>query len=271
MDYGLDIKLTFVISVVLLSIPLASAFDITIGITEEIDTSIFDINVIAGPPQKYSLIWQNTGSTSCQSRTRMEIYNTQNQRVFTSWSGLKRLSPSQEAESRFYSNLPPGQYTLSIRIYHCNEVFEQEPINMSVSMEQAYTGTIDFISYSVREGFLDVSVRSDQDLDSVAIVPEGFPVGWIFSQGFIERLPAWETRTVTIPFEPSVWVDRKIALSAFSENGEYYGQKDVVIRKPETTQDNTYIYLLVIVFVIAIIAVISFLYHTKIKLLWKRQ
>jgi hypothetical protein len=265
----MDIKIILAISVFLLSIPTVSSLDITIGIVEDVSTNLFDIDVVSGPPQKYSLLWHNTGSTDCQSRVRAEIYNAQNRRVFTTWSLLERLFPSQEAEFLFYSNLPPGQYTLETRIYHCNELFEQEPVNLSVSKEKTPTGTIDIISYSVRDGFLDVSVRSESDIENLAIVPEGFPVGWIFSQGFIESLTALETRVVTIPFEQSVWVDRKITLSAFSENGEYFGQRDVVIRKPEPGQDNTLLYLLIII--IAAVVIISFLYHTGKKILWKRQ
>ena len=102
----------------------------------------------------------------------------------------------------------------------------------------------------------------------MAVVPGGFPVGWVFEQGFVESLPAGETRTVTIPFEPSLWLDRKVTLSAFTEDGENYVEREVVIRKPETGRDNT---LDLLVFLIAAIAIISFLYYTRIRLLWRRQ
>jgi hypothetical protein len=265
---GLDLKTIPVILALLSLIPAASALDIGIGINEEIKGNLFDMKITAGPPQKHILLWANTGSVDCQSRARVEIYNTQDQRVFTAWSHLERLSPSQEAEFRLYSNLPPGQYTLRIRVYHCNEVFDQNPVNLTITREPEHAGSIDFVSYSVREGFLDVSVRSSHDLENVAIVPEGFPAGWVFSQGFIESLRAGEAMTATIPLEPSVWIDRKVTLSAFSENGEYHSQKEIVIRKQEPTQDNTSLYLLI---VIAAVVIISFLYHTRKKLLWKRQ
>mgnify|MGYP006312183179 FL=1 len=80
---------------------------------------------------------------------------------------------------------------------------------------------------------IKVTLSSDEDLKDVVIVPEKYPVGWVFA-GKKTNLKAGEEKIEIVEYEPSVWRNERVRLRAVTLDGTSWGEESLVLKDKKT-------------------------------------
>ena len=272
----MDMKpLLLIIMCTLLFAQNVSGIEISIAIKQNVTGTFRTFDVLPHTPQTFHVMWSNTGTSACISISRITIFSNTT-RALTLWSRPVQLMPSQDADWHLYSNLPAGNYTAYLRVYHCNEVFNHMPLEFSVPVAQPPENRLEIVRYSVNSTAIKLVVKNTAPSESTntAIIPKNIPPGWIVSQPPTKTIPPGETTTFVLPADIKVHVHRNITIDAVSQDGRFSGTGNIEISPPFTTiktEDHELFYALALLCAFTAALFIIFLYHKKIKFSWKKQ
>jgi hypothetical protein len=178
---------------------------------------------------KFQFEFYNTGSIPYKTRIRIDINDSKNN--FVGWSDEKSLMPGDRKNfDIFWYTNSSGNFFVRTRAYYANEIFEQKSIlekNTSFFPENIFEIT-DFRTY---DNFIIFDLKSQKDAKNVVVIPDNFPVGWIFEQKKIDFLGKYSSKTVILPYNPTLWSSQNLTLEIASDNGKYFMQKNFELSK----------------------------------------
>lgn len=174
---------------------------------------------------KIKVEFYNTGSLGYRSRIRLDILNNTDL-LFTGWSQEKPLKPSDRAVFNVYwypYNLR-GKFTGKIRVYYANEI-KTDDIDVEVKDVSIPIQAIEITDFKTFDDEIEISLKSNETLKNVIIIPSGYPLGWIFEQTKIESMNKDHVKKVWLPYKPSLWEPANVKIEIVTEDGEYYTTK----------------------------------------------
>ena len=165
----------------------SSALDMEISVKESIQGYVAWFSLSNDGYQAFSTGWNNIGSVNCLSRPRIDMYTLDangslDRMVYTVWGQEETSFSGSSSEWTLFSGLPEGEYAAVLRMYHCNEIFEQEPyVFTAPGIAEGQDPAITEVQSG--PGRLDVHVSGSTD---AVVVPEDYPSGWIFQSARVE-------------------------------------------------------------------------------------
>jgi hypothetical protein len=210
----------------IIMIPTAAALQIDVEVSGKIGGYIeyFEMEEAVDGVQTFSVQWYNTESANCRTWMEFEIY--ENGKVIdTVWSEGKDMTSgvSRDFEA-YWTPTQIGDYSAKIAVHHCNEIIESELMNFSVTSVPDPESIIEIEAENLPDKKIRVILKSNKEINNVIVVPEKYPLGWIFSAKKIEKLEPGKNEVV-MEYIPSVWSEEKIKLQAMSLDGKYSSEK----------------------------------------------
>ena len=259
----MDIKLVSVIFLFLL-IPITSALDIELEIDEKVDGHLEWFNITSISPQKFSITWNNIGTTSCISRARIDFYNV-SRRAYTSWGEKTIMKPGETVTWDLYSYLDTGQYNYTIIVYHCFDYYEFGPYPLVATNSTPIQDVVEIVNSRADDEGIELFVTSNKEVKDVVVIPESYPSGWVFEPGKIESIKPGEVKSVKLNYESIGWEGKSINFIVATGDGNYADERPIILRKYEPS----YIEYVFILFLATILVI--YLYFRKSRfLIWKR-
>ncbi len=259
---NMDVKTPTLLFLIVL-IPGVFAMEINIELDGTIDGYMPWFNITAKTPQKISITWENTGSVSCISRARIDFTNGSS--VYTAWGPEDVLKPSNKAEWKIYSYLSADEYNFNITVYHCNEIYRYGPFSVTVKNVTPTKNVIRIINSNANKDRVELFLTSTKDVKNVVVIPESYPLGWVFESGKIDSIKNGEIKSVILNYKPVFWEGRAIRFAAVTEDGSYAEEKPIILHEQKSSY-NGLVFILVVV-----AALMIYLYYKKINfLIWKR-
>ncbi len=128
-----------------------------------------------------------------------------------------------------------GNFTGKIRIYYANEIKELEPIKFKILGDIIHKKNVRITDLQTYEDRIEVSLRGNQDLKNIIIIPSGFPTGWIFEQSKIDSINKNEEKKIELKYEPTIWKPTEVTIHVFTEDGRQYTSKSFLMEKEKPT------------------------------------
>jgi hypothetical protein len=202
MDHSLGMKPLLVLALVVLLAPAARAISFQVQVEPVVNGS-GSLQVSGGAAKAFSLEWQNIGSVSCRARPRLDFYALNGSRlewVTTVWGQEEPLMAGASADWKLYALLDEGDYTAFPAVYMCWERFALQPVTLSFP-NMSQEGSLEIMDAVPDEGALRVTVRSPVAIDSVVLLSDAQPAGWLLGSAEADNVTAGEPRTLSIPYE----------------------------------------------------------------------
>jgi len=216
-----------------------------------------------GAIQNFQVVFENVGSVGCNTRLRADIYNSNNDLVYTAWSREFPLEPGGVADMNAYWHpRGVGNYTANLSIYYCNLILNGPVFNVSVPnrttsiMEQNTTGDLLDITYETTMNYVEMRIKPKEDLEGIVIIPKEYPLGWMFSSTRVDSLKKDTEKIVKIDYNPTIWKESGVEFDILSTDGNLYLTKSVEIKeKKELPIEHIIIAVLSIVIIILLIVI----------------
>ena len=226
----------------LFTTPCGALIHVAVSVNSNIDGFISYTEV---PPlveesyQRFTLVWVNTGSISCQLRTRADVYSIRDDErsfIYSAWS--QKIPSEPGVESTLVSYWFPkkqGNYSVDYRIYYCNNIVEGPSFNFTVAGARNYSlsqpDILDVTTYNNKSS-VEFHLKPKRDIDGLLITPVVYPIAWIFESTEVGDIKAGETKKVRLGYDPTIWKKKNISFTLVSADGSLY-----LTKKVELTQD----------------------------------
>lgn len=205
---------------------------IEVDISEDIKSEIIhESPIISYNVVNFSTEFYNTGSVPYDSRARILVYN-ETKLIFSGWSQKEDLMPGDRKtfDIYWYTN-SPGKYESKLRVYFGNEIIENEKKEFQVNEPLIPEDVFTIENFRVYDNHVIFDVLSKKDVENVIIIPSDYVAGWIFEQKSIENVKKDIIKTISINYYPTVWKPTNLKLAVVAENGKYYSEKIVEMKK----------------------------------------
>jgi hypothetical protein len=215
-------------SILALHIPKgARAAEVQVKVAQDLKGNIssFSYNV-SNDLLRFNVEYYNSGSLPYAARMRIDILSGQSGQevLFTGWSGDMKLMPGDKQAAVIYGYTSAnGRLVARVRAYFANEVIERS-FEVSKPAGGGKDSAIDkgavlsdMHAYDDRIVF-DATAKSS-DLDGVVIMATDFPPGWSFEQKTVSSIRRGSTVTISMPYAPSLFVERNVSILAISDGG----------------------------------------------------
>jgi hypothetical protein len=212
----MDMRILAVTAFLLILGSGVTGMELEVSIAENLGGHAAWFNLSNGPAQTFGVRWENTGSVNCLSRPRIDIYTMDNDSlgnvIYTAWGSEESIMAGGSRAWQLYSSLSEGDYAAVLRMYYCNEMFEEEPYRFSApGREPAEDLSIENIV--VHPDYIDVAVRGTGNM---VVIPQDYPRGWIFQGGLVD-----ENMIARLGFVPVGPEGTSATLMAVSSEGKY--------------------------------------------------
>lgn len=216
-----------------LSIVTAQVIHVDIVETLNVTISAISYPKITNGAFKITTEIFNTGSVGYRARVRLDVFDQHNL-LYRGWSSETSLSPGARTSSNIYWYEPnrTGNFKGRLRIYYANEINETE-INFEVRDLPTTQDIFEISDFRTYDDYIKFSLKSPQTVKNIIAFVSDYPIGWIFEQTKIEKLEQNDKISVSIPYQPSLWVPSEITLSIVTEDGKYYSSKSFNLAKEE--------------------------------------
>ncbi|MFB6075519.1 MAG: hypothetical protein ABEK17_00075 [Candidatus Aenigmatarchaeota archaeon] len=235
------LSLLFIFSTIPLSfsVPVSVNVRSAVGGTVEYSDMIDSLN---STPQRFDVHWYNSKSVSCKSRLEFAIFNETNYTGYVDsvWSSEKILKPgiSEHFKSYWIPNYP-GNYSVVLRIHHCNDIFDKVLGNFSVLSVPNPERDIEINARNLPNSKIEVKLESNRSLEDVIIFPENKPMGWIFETESVDLVEPNKEKNIKLKYRPSVWEKTSVDLIAVTEDGMHSSTIErVAVKKEKTFWEN---------------------------------
>ena len=187
-------------------------------------------NAVYDSPQEFKVALVNTGSVGCLARVRVDVMNG-DKLVYSAWSReLPVESGSSELFTSYWQPNESGNYTGDVRIYQCNMIYDGPELNFSAVISNKTAANPFEVKVNNNGDKIMVTVKSNVDLDGVAIIPEDYPLGWIVESSEV-NLKKGEERTAEIRYSPGIWKPGDVKLLLSTSDGAYKASSTYRIRE----------------------------------------
>jgi len=194
-------------------------------IHEVINTSFNAVN--------FSTEIYNTGSVPYDARARIFVYS-ENKLIFSGWSQKEDMMPGDKKTFNMYWYASsPGNYESKLRVYFGNEIIESEKEEFQIKDSLEPEDVFIIESFRTYDDHVVFDIVSKRDVENVIIIPSGYVSGWIFEQKTIKNIKKNVINTISINYQPTVWKPTSLKISVMAENGRFYSEKIVEMKKEE--------------------------------------
>jgi hypothetical protein len=220
--------------------------------------------VVNNTPQKFIIVWENTGSVGCNFRMRADIYQRARGKLvlaYTSWSKAVPIEPggAGNLEAYWYPN-KTGDYSVETFLYFCNFLSVGPKSNFTVFKANR---TLAKMPAAIRaestEDYIDFVINPTEDISSLMIVPKSYPVGWVFDSGEWLGIEKGKDNRLRLGYSAQIWKASNVSFDVVSSDGRYY--QSVVVELAKKQEFPTYpvvIGVLVLLVIILSIKVFSY-------------
>jgi len=166
----------------------------------------------------------NTGSIEYDVRARVDIMSGSNV-LFTGWSEIKEFNPGDKKGFVVYGYKPDADnLSIRARVYYGNEIKELEPLYVEKREQTTPKTAFSVSNFRVYDNYIRFDLFSNQSVENVLVLPNNYPVSWIFNQKRIERIEKNTIKEVIIPYESKFFHRQRISIIVTTEDGGYYQQ-----------------------------------------------
>jgi hypothetical protein len=196
------------------------------NLSVSISSSVADANTDI---LKFHTELYNIGSTGYTARIRLDINDSKN--IHTAWSDEKDLMPGDRKnfDLFWYAN-STGKFSVRMRIYYANEILEK---NLDVVKNASmHSESIFKISgFRTYDDFVIFDLQASGSAKNISIIPEDFPQGWIFEQKQVDSIDNYGSKTIVLPYKPSLWMPQNVTIMVASDGGKYFSQQSFELKK----------------------------------------
>lgn len=239
----------------LLTVTVAYGMQIDVSVEEGIGGNIEYVEMneeVNDSLQEFIVQWYNTESVSCLTRFEFEIYNStdRDEKIKSVWTEEKEMHPGTSDHFRTYWHPEStGNFSVNIRVRHCNEIITEEAGNFTVTETKNTTDDISLESTNLPDNRIQINVDTEHETDDLIAVPEDEPTGWIVEPSEFDG-----NDTTTINYEASIFEPENISYRVFSHDGTLVSQEEKVeVRQVKTFwgRHGFYILLIAIIFLLS--------------------
>ena len=207
---------------------------IEVDINEDIKGEIFHVGVnISSNIVKFSAEFSNTGSIAYNARARIFIYKN-DKLLFNGWSQEKTLMPGDRKifDVYWYAS-SPVKYESKLRFYAGNEIFESEKKEFQVNEALVPEDNFEIMNFRTYDDHIIFDLKSKNDAKNIIVIPSKYVLGWIFEQKTIDYMKKGSVKAVSINYYPTFFEPKDLKLAVVAENGKYYSEKTLEMRKEQ--------------------------------------
>jgi len=227
-------KIFFFIVCFLILIGFAYSSVIDVGVVEEIKGNVSSItydnysNIV-----KFSIEFYNTGSVPYKARIKNEIYND-SKLIFNGWSIEKNFTPGERNsfDIYWYTNYS-GRYSSKLKAYFGNEIREYKEFDFLINKSILPEDVFEIKNLRTYDDYIIFDVESKEDVKNAIAIPNKYVSGWVFEQKKIGNITKDGLKLVVLPYHPTLWMPNNITLAIVSDNGKYFTEKTVEMKKNE--------------------------------------
>ena len=228
-------KIALILFICLLtSINIVYSSLIEVGVPEslkgKINSLVYDnaSNIVKFPIEFY-----NTGSVPYKARIKAEILYD-NETVFNGWSKERELMPGDKKVFDIYwYNKSSGAYLVKLKAYFGNEIMEYGKFELRINRNLEPEDIFEIKNFRTYDDYIIFDVQSKEDLNNLIVMPNKYPLGWIFEQKEITNITKDIPKTVVINYYPSLWIPSNASLAIAAGKGKYYTEKTLEMKKNE--------------------------------------
>ena len=173
----------------------------------------------------------NTGSFIYDTTARMDIMDG-NIILATGWSKTEIINPGNRKGLVVYGYKPDSNnISVRARLHYGNEITEQPltPINERVDAE--YEPAFSVYNLRTYDNFIRFDLETNQTLDNILILPQGFPATWKISQEKIDHMESGTIKQVVLPYQTNVFKERDISILVVTEDGLHLNEYVFKLKK----------------------------------------
>ena len=165
----------------------------------------------------FNLDWENIGSIDCKVRLRMDILDLNSSNLYVSWSKEEILAPgSGTLLSAYYLPKKSGNYSATIKLYYCNDIYTISSFNFSFTKQEFKELNLS-LNIATTRNQIKFKIKPKRNIDNLYIIPENYPRGWIFESLKLENLKKGEEKEIVLNYIPAFWISREINFTLVSE------------------------------------------------------
>ncbi len=224
----------FLILCFLILVGIAQSALIEVGVVEQLKGNISSINYDnSSNLVKFSIEFYNTGSVPYKARIKTEIFNNSNL-VFNGWTQEKEFMTGDKKtlDIYWYGNYT-GEYSVKLRTYFGNEIKDYRKFKISVNKIAESESIFEIKNFRTYDNYVIFDVKSNETVKNVIIIPDNYVSGWIFEQKRLDNITKDRTKTIVLPYKPSLWIPTNVTLKVISNNGKYYTERTIEMKKNE--------------------------------------
>jgi hypothetical protein len=214
-------------------------------------------SVANNTPQKFLVVWENTGSVGCSFLMRADIYQRIDGRLVplhTSWSKETPIEPggAGNLEAFWYPNRT-GDFSVETSLYYCNFLSDGPQANFSILKFARPASLPGEIRAESDVDYVDFIVNPTEDISSLVIVPSSYPTGWVFESGEWSGIEKGKEARLRLGYSAQIWKPSNVSFDVVSSDGRYRQSVVVKISKREEFP----LYPVVIGFLVLLVIILS--------------
>lgn len=197
----------------------AQAADINVNIEETLSAKVTSIQHGSSDLVNFSVELYNTGGFPYIARPRIDVVQPGGE-VFTAWGQERAMQPgSRSVFDMFWFADAAGKFPATLRYYFGGELQSTDFVveKADSGYPQSAFSVRDFRTY---DGYVVFDVASSVDARGVVVMPQRYPVGWVFEQRSIDRVSPSSPRTVVLPYS-GAYFPADVDLLVASDSGNY--------------------------------------------------
>lgn len=208
----------------------AHAAQIEVEIPEEIGGEARSFSKDVGDLTEFKMEFYDIGSIPYTARMRVDLFKD-SELIFTGWSGESEMTPGRRTNfDILWYGQETGKIDGRLRMYFANEIVNQEFVIEKGEMSSAES-VFDVSSFRTHDDYVIFDLVSEKDVGGVVVIPDDYPLGWVFEQVQIGDMKAGERKIVVLPYEPTLFVESTATIVVVSDAGAYVTYDDFEMRK----------------------------------------
>ena len=207
---------------------------IEVDISEDIKSEIIHESITTSfNIVNFSIEFYNTGSVPYDTRARIFVYK-EGKLIFSGWSQEEDMMPGEKKafDVYWYAN-SPGNYESKLRVYFGNEIIEDEKREIQIKDPPEPEDVFIIENFRTYDDHVVFDIVSKNNVENVIIIPSGYVSGWIFEQKIIESIKKDMIKTISIDYQPTVWKPTNLKIAVIAEDGRFYSEKIVEMKKEQ--------------------------------------
>ena len=126
-----------------------------------------------------------------------------------------------------------GEYFAKLKVYYGNEIREYKKFEFLISNSIESEDIFEIKDLRTYDNYIIFDVKSKEEVKDVIITPNRYTSGWIFEQKKIDKINKDGSKLVILPYYPTLWTPANVTLAIASNNGKYYSEKTIEMKKNE--------------------------------------